>query len=64
MLFLVGGGRAIDEGKEIATIPRFILTFPTLASNCAPVKRRTKTNQDSLCLVVTVGVYHKHLFQN
>ncbi len=39
MLFLVGGGRAIDEGKEIATIldkPHF--TFPTLAStNCAPV---------------------------
>ena len=40
MLFLVGGGRAIDEGKEIATIldkPYF--TFPTLASNCAPVTR-------------------------
>lgn len=40
MLFLVGGGRAIDEGKEIATLldkPYF--TFPTLASNCAPVTR-------------------------
>ena len=40
VLFLVGGGRAIDEGKEIATIldkPYF--TFPTLASNCAPVTR-------------------------
>lgn len=40
MLFLMGGGRAIDEGKEIATIldkPYF--TFPTLASNCAPITR-------------------------
>ncbi len=24
------------------------------------LKRRTKTNQDSLCLVVTVGLFHKH----
>lgn len=40
MLFLVGGGRAIDEGKEIATLankPYFC--FPTLASNCASVTR-------------------------
>ena len=38
MLFAMGGGRAIDTVKEVATIvdkPYF--AFPTLASNCAPV---------------------------
>ncbi len=41
MLFLPwsGGGRAIDEGKEIATILDVSYTLPTLASNCAPCNK-------------------------
>lgn len=38
MIFGMGGGRAVDEAKEIAEIAgKPIFTFPTLASNCAPV---------------------------
>lgn len=40
MIFAVGGGRAIDTSKEVATlVDKPCFTFPTLASNCAPVTR-------------------------
>ena len=38
MVFGMGGGRAIDETKEIAELAgKPLFTFPTVASNCAPV---------------------------
>lgn len=38
MVFGMGGGRAIDECKEIAELAgKPLFTFPTVASNCAPV---------------------------
>lgn len=38
MVFAMGGGRAIDECKEIAELAgKPLFTFPTVASNCAPV---------------------------
>lgn len=38
MVFGMGGGRAIDESKEIAELAgKPLFTFPTVASNCAPV---------------------------
>lgn len=40
MIFAVGGRRAIDTSKEVATlVDKPCFTFPTLASNCAPVTR-------------------------
>lgn len=37
MIFAVGGGRAIDNGKIVsAKLEKPIFTFPTIASNCAP----------------------------
>jgi glycerol dehydrogenase len=38
VIFAVGGGRAIDTCKEVADLlGKPLMTFPTLASNCAPV---------------------------
>lgn len=38
MVFAVGGGRAIDTGKVVADrVNKPCVTFPTIASNCAPV---------------------------
>ena len=38
MVFGMGGGRAIDETKEIAELAgKPLFTFPTVASNCAPI---------------------------
>lgn len=38
MVFGVGGGRAIDQTKEVADLAdKPLFTFPTVASNCAPV---------------------------
>lgn len=38
MVFGMGGGRAVDESKEIAELAgKPLFTFPTLASNCAAV---------------------------
>lgn len=38
MVFGVGGGRAIDQTKEVADmVDKPLFTFPTVASNCAPV---------------------------
>lgn len=38
MVFGMGGGRSIDESKEIAELAgKPLFTFPTVASNCAPV---------------------------
>lgn len=40
MVFGMGGGRAIDECKEIADLLDMpLFTFPTIASNCAPITR-------------------------
>lgn len=38
MVFAMGGGRAVDCCKEVAElVGRPLFTFPTVASNCAPV---------------------------
>lgn len=38
MIFAMGGGRACDNAKEVADLlDKPLFTFPTLASNCAPV---------------------------
>lgn len=38
MVFGMGGGRAIDQTKEVADLAdKPLFTFPTVASNCAPV---------------------------
>ena len=38
MLFAVGGGRAVDTCKYVAEkLDKPLFTFPTIASNCAPV---------------------------
>ena len=38
MVFAVGGGRAVDTCKAVAErLNKPLFTFPTIASNCAPV---------------------------
>lgn len=38
MVFAMGGGRVMDECKEIAELAgKPLFTFPTVASNCAPI---------------------------
>ena len=38
MIFAVGGGRAVDTAKAVADkLEKPVFTFPTIASNCAPV---------------------------
>lgn len=67
VIFAVGGGKAIDTAKYVASeLNKTIFTFPTLASNCASVSKEVYVyNEDgSLNSKYVMNNNIKHVFIN